>query len=417
MIFCALPTCRKPVFSSYLAKLFLFFQIIPMELNTLARHVKEVFEEKHSGAPLLYSSPGRINLIGEHTDYNEGFVLPAAIDKAVYLAVKPAAGNTGTWTSVDFKETIEVDITQDSKLPQHWANYPLGVIQQFRLDGHSIPALDLVVAADIPIGAGMSSSAALECVTAGALNEIVAGGYTLEELALLTQRAENIFIGLRCGVMDMFASLHGKKDHAIKLDCRDLSYEYYPLALEGHVFLLLDTGVKHSLASSEYNTRRLECEKGVSVLQKHFAGINSLRDVNAGQLESVRQELDEIVYRRCKYVIDENERVLKACKALSSGSLSELGKLMYASHNGLQKEYEVSCEELDFLVKQTRNFEGVLGSRMMGGGFGGCTINLVNKKIIPQLVESIAPAYKDFSGITLKHYEVVTGEGTRKLTL
>ncbi len=388
-----------------------------MQSNPLAHIVKALFEQKFAESPVVYSSPGRINLIGEHTDYNHGFVLPAAIDKAVYMAIAPAQGDEGQWISVDFNESVNVSRFQETKLDHQWANYPLGVTRQFVEEGFNVPALNIVVAADIPIGAGMSSSAALECVTAWALNELMQADFTRRELASLTQRAENNFIGLQCGIMDMFASLHGKKDHAIRLDCRSLAFEYFPLELKDFVFLLLDSNVKHSLASTEYNTRRKECERGVALVQKEYSEINSLRDVSLQQLESVVAHVDPVVYKRCRFILEENERVLKACKALEAGLLDELGSLMNGSHYGLQHEYEVSCAELDFLVKETRKFSGVAGSRMMGGGFGGCTINLVRKSDVDELLNHMIPAYQAYSGIALKHYEVVTGEGTRKLSL
>jgi galactokinase len=388
-----------------------------MQLNRLAHIVKALFEENFAESPRLYSSPGRINLIGEHTDYNQGFVLPAAVDKAVYLAIAPVSGEMGRWISVDFNESVSVSRSHKEKLQNHWANYLLGVIEQYRLAGFEVPALNIVVAADIPIGAGMSSSAAIECVIAWALNEMLLADYSRKDLAYLTQRAENSFIGLQCGIMDMFASLHGRKDHAIRLDCRSLEFEYYPLDLGEYVFLLLDSNVKHSLASTEYNTRRLECERGVAIVQKEFQEINSLREVSLDQLESADFEADPLAYKRCRFIIEENKRVLKSCTALAEGRLDELGKLINASHDGLQNEYEVSCPELDFLVNSARQSDAVLGSRMMGGGFGGCTINLVEKVAVDEIIRQLIPAYSAFSGIALKHYVVVTGEGTRKLSL
>jgi galactokinase len=388
-----------------------------MQLNRLAHIVKALFEENFAESPRLYSSPGRINLIGEHTDYNQGFVLPAAVDKAVYLAIAPVSGDTGRWISVDFNESVTVSRSQKDKLENHWANYVLGVIEQFRLAGFEVPALNIVVAADIPIGAGMSSSAAIECVIAWALNEMLSANYSRKDLAYLTQRAENSFIGLQCGIMDMFASLHGRKDQAIRLDCRSLEFEYYPLDLGEYVFLLLDSNVKHSLASTEYNTRRQECERGVAIMKRRFNEINSLRDVSLDQLENADFQADPLACKRCRFIIEENERVLKACVALAEGRLDELGSLINASHDGLQNEYEVSCRELDFLVNSARQFTTVLGSRMMGGGFGGCTINLVKKAAVDEIIGQLTPAYLAFSGIELKHYVVVTGEGTRKLSL
>jgi len=383
----------------------------------LAEIVLNVFNEKFDTPAMLFRSPGRINLIGEHTDYNDGFVLPAAIDKSVYLAISPAEGDYGTWISVDFGEVAEVSRMQNGKISQAWANYLLGIIHEFRSAGFSVPAFNLVVAADIPIGAGMSSSAALECAMAYALNHFLHAGLDRKSLAFLTKRAENNFIGLQCGIMDMFASLHGRKNHVFRLDCRSLEYEYFPLQLDDYFFVLFDTGVKHSLASSEYNTRREECAAGVQELKKSYPGITSLRDVDQEMLRSQKSQLDPIIYQRCDFVVNENARVQLTCNALNNNDLATTGKMMYASHNGLKNLYEVSCSELDFLVDQVADEPAVLGARMMGGGFGGCTINLVQKVQAHRLIERLSESYQSFSGIALKHYEVVTGEGTSEIKI
>ncbi len=383
----------------------------------LAEIVRNIFADRFAAPALVFRSPGRINLIGEHTDYNEGFVLPAAIDKAIYLAIAPAETETGTWISVDFGESIEVNRWHDGKLSQAWANYIQGIVHEFRIAGHKPPAFNLVVAADIPIGAGLSSSAALECVVAFALNHFLRTNLDRKSLAFLTKKAENEFIGLQCGIMDMFASLHGRMDHVLRLDCRTLQYDYFPLELNDYVLLLLDTGVKHSLASSEYNTRREECAAGVSGIKIRFPSVSNLRDVNLEMLEESAEFLDKIVYRRCKFVISENKRVWLTCDALTKGDFDTVGELMYASHEGLQHDYEVSCTELDFLVDAVRNDPAVAGARMMGGGFGGCTINLVLKQEVPALVNKLASAYQHFSGNALRYYEVVTGDGTHAVKI
>ncbi len=383
----------------------------------LAEIVLNIFNENFDTQAMLFRSPGRINLIGEHTDYNDGFVLPAAIDKAVYLAIAPAKGDYGRWISVDFGESIEVSRMQNLKISNDWANYLLGVIQEFRSAGFAIPAFDLVVAADIPIGAGMSSSAALECVMAYALNHFLHAGLDRKSLAFLTKRAENNFIGLQCGIMDMFASLHGKKNHVFRLDCRSLEYEYFPLHLNDYYFILLDTGVKHSLASSEYNTRREECAEGIATLKKFYPGLNSLRDVDHEMLNANKSAFDPLIFQRCAYVVEENNRVQLTCQALRDNDLATTGRMMFASHQGLKNQYQVSCAELDFLVDQVSEDPAVLGARMMGGGFGGCTINLVLKNQAAQLIEKISESYQAFSGIALKHYEVVTGEGTGEIKI
>jgi galactokinase len=368
--------------------------------------VNEIFNKEFGSSPRLFRAPGRVNIIGEHTDYNQGFVLPASINKAAYLAISPAEGNTGRWISADFQEMADIDFENIRPNEKKWANYLLGVIDQFKKQGNKVGAFNLVLAADVPVGAGLSSSAALESVIAFALNSIFGFGYSNLELAIFAQRAENEFIGLQCGIMDMFASLHGKKGQVMKLDCRSLQVEYFPLELGDYKILLLDTGVKHSLASSEYNTRRKQCEEGVSLLRKYHPSIGSLRDVDREMLVKYKSEMDSLVFKRCYFIIEENLRVEKVCDALKLGSLEHAGEYMYASHEGLQYDYEVSCAELDLLVELVKGEPSVLGARMMGGGFGGCTINLMEKISIP---------YKKNTGIALHGYEVVTGDGASEI--
>ena len=289
-------------------------------------------------------------------------------------------------------------------------------MDQFGKSGKKIPAFNAVLSADVPIGAGLSSSAALESVTAFALNTIYGTGFDTLELAKMAQRAEHEYIGVRVGIMDMFASLHGKQGNAIRLDCRSLTYEYVPLELGQYKIVLMDTGVKHTLASSEYNVRRSQCEQGVAILKKHNPGVKSLRDVTTKMLEEHKSEFDDIVYKRCYFVLEENKRVDRACEALQTGSLDTVGQIMYASHLGLQNDYEVSCRELDLLVKLVQNETFVLGARMMGGGFGGCTINIIHEDSIGALIAKIAPVYKENTGHELHTYEVVTGDGAKEVS-
>ena len=382
---------------------------------SLSTRVREIYEKELGALSRVFMAPGRVNIIGEHTDYNNGFVLPAAINKAAYLAIGKADGSIGRWISADFKETAEIDFTNIVPHENKWANYMLGVIDQFRREGKRVEPFNLVLAADIPIGAGLSSSAALESATAFALNTIHGFGYSRLDLAKIAQRAEHEFIGLRVGIMDMFASLHGRKNQVMKLDCRSLQVEYFPLELEKYKIVLLDTGVKHSLASTEYNKRRQQCEEGVAIIKKYFPAVESLRDITTDMLEKNAAELDKEVYKRCYFVIEENKRVERVCEALKSGSLDKVGEYMYASHLGLQYDYEVSCKELDLLVKQVRDETLVLGARMMGGGFGGCSINLIHGDFIAKLVERIRPDYKKNTGLDLQSYEVVTGDGASEI--
>lgn len=380
-------------------------------LNEVLTEYQQHFNEEFR----LYRSPGRINLIGEHTDYNNGYVLPAAIDKAVYIAIGKSSHTSGKWISVDFKEVIDTDLQHIKPVMQHWANYILGIVDQFQKRGHSIPAVNLVVAADLPVGAGLSSSAALEAAVAFALNDLFELGYNRLDLARICQQSENEFIGVRCGIMDMFASLHGKKDHIIRLDCRSLAFEYVPFKLTDYEIMLLDTNVKHSLASSEYNLRRQQCEEGVAILKKFDNNIQSLRDVSSDFIKEHQEDLPPLVYQRCLYVVEENERLLNACTALLHEDFVSFGQMMFGSHNGLQHQYEVSCAELDFLAAAAKENKEVLGARMMGGGFGGCTINLVKKSAAKAWYEQLAPLYQQKFGKPLTMHEVHIGEGTERL--
>jgi galactokinase len=381
----------------------------------LSENVRKIYQQAFGDAPKVFASPGRINLIGEHTDYNNGYVLPAAIDKAIYLAIGKAEGTMGKWISVDFNETIEIDFNEITHHDVQWVNYVLGMVQQFQLRGHHISAFNVVLASDIPIGAGLSSSAALECVTGFALNEIHQFKYTLKELAFIAQKAENQFIGLQCGIMDMFASLHGKVGSVMRLDCQSLELVYFPLQLNDYKIVLLDTGVKHSLASSEYNIRRLQCEEGVAVLKQLHPEITSLRDVDVDMLEKHKDLLSPMVYKRCKYILQENARVHQVCTLLDKGLLHEAGAILYASHNGLKNDYEVSCPELDLLVDLVKDSPYCMGARMMGGGFGGCTINIIHKNHISALLDKIHPIYTASTGKKIQLYEVITGEGSKEI--
>jgi galactokinase len=382
---------------------------------TIVEKISQIYLREFQTKPRIFRAPGRINLIGEHTDYNGGFVLPAAIDKAAYIAISESGKATGKWISVDFNESVEISFENIRPVDQHWANYLLGIVDQFQKSGSNVLPFNCVLTADVPIGSGLSSSAALESAVAFALNKINNLQFERTQLASLAQRAENEFIGLKCGIMDMFASLHGKKDHVMRLDCRSLENQYFPLQLNQHTMMLLDTGVKHSLASSEYNIRREQCEEGVRLMQENHPEIQTLRDVSEAMLEADKHNLDPVVNRRCKFVLEENRRVFATCESLQKNDLAVAGKLMYASHKGLQNDYEVSCRELDLLVELVRPEVGVLGARMMGGGFGGCTINLVRESAVNGLVEKIAPIYEKETGRPLQHYEVNTSDGANEL--
>lgn len=377
--------------------------------------IKKTFTDRFGSEPLLVNSPGRINLIGEHTDYNEGYVLPAAIDKGIVIAI--AANNTDSCRlySTDYHEYAEFDLNDLQPSEISWANYILGVVSQLQQAGHKISGFNCVFGGDIPIGAGLSSSAALECGMALALNELYGFLIDRQQLIRYAQKAEHEFAGVQCGIMDQFASMMGKKGHAIRLDCRSLEYQYFPLSLGHYQILLLDTQVKHSLASSEYNTRRSECEQGVGMLQLGYPEITSLRDISLPLLKSVQNIMDPVVYKRSMFILEENERLLEGCNLLKQGNIEGFGALMYASHAGLSSMYEVSCDELDFLVDFTMDKSFVAGARMMGGGFGGCTINLVREDQVEAFIKSVSQAYEIKFGVSLKPYEVNISEGTRVL--
>ena len=373
--------------------------------------VKDTFQTLFGTDYRVFSAPGRINLIGEHTDYNEGFVLPAAIDKKIHLAIRPAAKRVAHIVSVDFDESIEVPLDGPQPNLPHWALYPYGVVREMQADGHTTGGFDAVFGGDIPTGAGLSSSAAIESAFASALHALFMLKADRFALAKTGQRAEHNYVGVRCGIMDQFASFFGKEDHVIRLDCRSLEHAYYPLDLEDYRLLLIDTRVKHSLASSAYNTRRQQCEKGVEVLQKKYHEVKSLRDASLEMLNEHKALLGEEVWKRCTYVVEENQRVLNACEALLEGDIKKLGDLMYLSHSGLQEKYEVSCKELDLLVEIAAETPGVIGSRMMGGGFGGCTINLVSKSSMDTFRNKASDTFLKAFGHQPLFYDVHTADG------
>jgi len=365
---------------------------------------------------LLIRSPGRINLIGEHTDYNEGFVLPSAIDRAIYLAVAPNEGHEVAITSLDFKDSFHFDVRRPARSEKTWANYLIGIVDELGKAGHKINGFNCVFAGDIPIGSGMSSSAAVETGLAFALDSIFGLGIERAELAKIARRSENEFVGVKCGIMDQFANLLSRGESALHLDCRSLEYEHIPFVRKDLEFVLCDTGVKHSLASSEYNLRREQCEAGVRIMRKYAPQIQSLRDVSLEMLTEHQDELGSTAYKRCRYVVEENARVESATKCLRQEDYASFGKLLYASHQGLKDQYEVTCRELDVLVDSASEIGGVLGARMMGGGFGGCTLNLVERDSAPQFGKKIQEDYLFKTGKPLKLYECNLVPGTSEVS-
>jgi galactokinase len=390
---------------------------------TKETNIVEVIKDKYAAkfgpetldTARIFRSPGRINLIGEHTDYNNGFVLPASVDKAVYFAISPREDDQVILYAADLDETYSFTLDDLSKPGRSWPHYQIGIIDQLHKNGYKIGGFQTTFGGNVPVGAGLSSSAALECCLLFALNEIYSLGLDRFAIVKMSQKAENEYVGVQCGIMDQFASAFGKEESVIRLDCRSLEYQYFPFPMQDYLLVLCDTSVKHSLASSEYNTRRMECEHGTSILQRYNPEIKSLRDATPALVEEHKVELGDVVYRRCKFMTEEIERVQVACELLVDGKLVDFGKKMYETHYGLQHEYEVSCPELDFLVDQTRANDSVLGARMMGGGFGGCTINLVEIGAVDDFETSMKKAYLDQYNIDLPCYRVKITDGTGEI--
>ncbi|MFZ1229585.1 MAG: galactokinase [Saprospiraceae bacterium] len=363
-------------------------------------------------ADLCVQSPGRINIIGEHTDYNNGFVLPAAIDKKVIVGIRKRDDDLIVMYAEAFEEKKEVKIPEMKPLG-NWADYILGVVAQLIKKNYVIGGFEILLKGDIPIGAGLSSSAAVECATIFALNELFHFGLEKMEMVQMAQMAEHEYAGVKCGIMDQFASMFGKKDHLIKLDCRSLEYEYIPFQNQDFVLVLFNSNVKHALVDSEYNIRRNQCNEGVEMIRKYHPQINSLRDADTEMVEKYIRPQDELIYRRCHYVVSENIRLLQLCEALNHNNLDNCGKLMHETHLGLSEDYEVSCPELDLLVKIAMEQPGVIGARLVGGGFGGCTINLVRKENLESVIYEVENGYKLSSGKEATTYIVNVEDGTK----
>jgi len=375
--------------------------------------LKKVFQDQFQAKPIIVRSPGRINIIGEHTDYNEGFVLPAAIDKAAYIAVSLRVDDEIHLVAMDLNQKFSVNLKDLQPVGDiSWPNYILGSAAQFIQRGIKLRGFNAVLTSTVPIGAGLSSSAAVECATVFALNALLKTNLEKLDMVKMAQKAEHEYAGVMCGIMDQFASMMGKKDCLIKLDCRSLEYEYVPFKLDGIKVLLLNTSVKHSLASSEYNNRRKECKTAVELVSENVQGINSLRDVTEEMLNNYVLIKDEFIDKRSRYVVQEISRLEEVCTHLENGNLIELGKKMFATHDGLSKMYQVSCKELDWLVDKVRNNPDVIGSRMMGGGFGGCTINLVKENAIDELVAVLKINYEKEMELPLTYYVASIDNGT-----
>ena len=373
------------------------------------------FQKLYKGQPRIYRAPGRVNLIGEHTDYNEGFVMPAAINFSTFVAITKRDDQVLKIHSDIFKEEAEIDLAQDATPGRkHWSDYPLGVAIKLKEAGHNISGANLLVHGEVPLGSGLSSSAAIEVSTGLALLDISGVKIDRLKLAKICQKAENEFVGARTGLMDQFIACFGKADHAVMLDCRSLESRALPLP-DDVKLVVCNTMVKHELASSEYNARREQCEEGVRRLSQHLPNVNSLRDVAPDDVERFRAELGEVVFKRCLHVTAENYRVLKAADALRDRDLKTFGKLMYESHQSLRDDYEVSYKELDVMVDLAKPIKGVFGARMTGGGFGGCTINLVSVDAVDEFTQTIENGYAKATGKSPEVYICSAADGAERV--
>ncbi|MBN1999751.1 galactokinase [candidate division KSB1 bacterium] len=379
------------------------------------KSILEKFNAKFPGKPRVFAAPGRVNLIGEHTDYNDGFVFPMALDRYTFVAIAATNDRKLTVFSVNMDETMKIDLDNNTEKRSHWSDYVSGMAFVLEEKGYRIPGADILLESDVPVGSGLSSSAALEMSSGLAFLGIMNQTMPKADLALLGQRAENKFVGMNCGIMDQFISMHGRKDHALFLDCRSLDYQLVPLPSDNVRIVICNTMVKHELGSSEYNKRRAECEKGVEIMSKDFPGIKALRDVSLDQFESVESQLPDVVRRRCRHVISEDDRTLASIEALQSNDLVCFGKLMNASHDSLRDDYQVSCKELDTMVDIARTIPGVLGARMTGGGFGGCTVNLVNAMQVENFCMTISSRYFQVTGLEPKIYVSVPSDGGHEI--
>ena len=372
--------------------------------------IKEQFKQRFGKEGIMYASSGRINLIGEHTDYNGGYVFPGAIDKYIAAEISPNGTDKVRVYSIDIDEYVEFGLEEKDVPDQQWARYIFGVCREIIKRGGKVEGFDAVFAGNIPLGAGLSSSAALESCFAFALNDLFNENKIEKfELAKIGQSTEHNYCGVNCGIMDQFASVFGKKNHLMRLDCRSGEFEYFPFNPVGYKLVLLDSVVKHELVDSPYNKRRQSCERVAAKL-----GIDTLRDATMEMLDSIKNEISAEDYSRAKFVIGEKQRVLDVCDALNKGDYETVGKRMYETHKGLSEDYEVSCEELDFLNDIAKEC-GVTGSRIMGGGFGGCTINLVKDDLHDKFIAVAREKFKAKYGHEPKVYDVVISDGARKL--
>lgn len=375
--------------------------------------VSETYKNLYKEEPrLVVFSPGRINLIGEHTDYNNGFVMPAAIDRGIYIAIGKA-DNLSEITALDVDDSHEFTLNSIKSSDKSWANYILGIIDEIQKQGINISNFRAVFSGDIPLGAGLSSSAALECGFCFGLNELFNLGLDRESISIIGQQAEHNFVGVKCGIMDQYANVFSKEGHFMHLDCQSLEKQYYPSNLDGYSLVLFDSKISHQLANSAYNQRRAQCESVVATLRKVNPEIHSLRDASIADLKEIRNLVNKDDFIKAKYIIEENLRVLAVCQALKHKDIETLAELVNKTHIGLSKEYEVSCEEVDFLQEYTLKQDGAMGARIMGAGFGGCTINIIKEDHVDEVANIVRKAYKKHFDIELGVYPINISNGTQ----
>lgn len=379
------------------------------------KHFEKLFQKP---AKYIFLSPGRINIIGEHVDYNDGFVLPAAINKYICFAISKNKNSECVLVAKDLNDVYTFDINDPLQpINKMWANYILGVLHQLKEKGLPEKGFTIVFSSTIPMGAGLSSSAALECGIAYAMNKIFDLKLSKEEIARIGQKAEHTFAGVNCGIMDQFAAVFGKKNYVIKLDCTTLAYEYHKANFKEYQLVLFDSCVKHTHLTSGYNDRRNEVEQGLAIIKANYPEVTSFRNCTEKIVFSLKDTLGEIIFNRCLFVVQEIERVELAVRALTDGNIEQLGDLMTKTHYGLSELYEVSCPEMDFLVTEANTIPEIIGARMMGGGFGGCTINLVKKENVNTVIEKMRRAYATQYNIDLKYYKIKIAKGTSEYAI
>ena len=381
--------------------------------DSLIQKTTAFFQDAFGNAPeKIVLSPGRINIIGEHVDYNDGYVLPAAIDKIICFAFEKSNTTTSRIVAIDLNQEFEIDLSKSIQLSSTvWHNYILGVLKQLQDNGFDFSGVNCVFSSNIPVGSGLSSSAALECGFLFGIQSLFNLDISQQNRALMSQKAEH-WVGINCGIMDQFASVHGLENKVIKLDCNTLEFEYHNADFKDYALVLFDSNVKHSLFTSAYNKRREECEEGLAIIKANFPEVKSFRNCTEAQLLTLKDKMDAVVFTRVHYVVKEIARVSKVCEALDAGNIELLGQLLFETHDGLSREYEVSCPELDYLVELALADEAVIGSRLMGGGFGGCTITLIKKGKEEAVKQKFAQLYQEKWNIELKIYDVKIGNGT-----